>query len=138
MKYPIILPWKCRLRSPFTKIAISQLLYDWFLPIFDRNNGTVASCKSVISTDPKNVGQNHNLKKKHISAIIQLILSKLSSKWCNWGWQQKYHISWPWKCRSWSHFTKLYLGYYQANSNQILIHVSCFFKFSSWMIDDSS
>ena len=39
----------------------------------------------------------------HISAIILPILTKLSQKWWNWGWQQKCHINWPWKCRSRSH-----------------------------------
>ena len=35
----IIGRWKCRSRSTFTKIAVSQLLYEWFLPNFYRNEG---------------------------------------------------------------------------------------------------
>ena len=31
-KYLILWPWKCRSRSPFTKIIVSQLLYERFFP----------------------------------------------------------------------------------------------------------
>ena len=44
--------------------------------------------------------------KNHISTLIWPISTKLSPKWCNWGWQQKHHISWPWKCRKRPHFTE--------------------------------
>ena len=38
------------------------------------------------------------LKKNHyFSALIRLISTKLSPKWCKWGWQQKHHNSWPWR-----------------------------------------
>ena len=74
-------------------------LYDQFLPSFHRNCGTVAGNENVISADLENVGHGHNLQ-NHISAIIQLILSKLLPKWCICKWQPNYHLSWSWKCMS--------------------------------------
>ena len=45
-----------------TKIAVSQLLYDWVLPNFHTYDGNVACDKNVKSTDLENVGQDHRLQ----------------------------------------------------------------------------
>ena len=92
----------------FVKVTIfkNSCLSDWFLPNFHRNDGTVAINKNVISTDLQNVVQCHHLQNNCISAIIQPILTKVSLEWCYCGWQQMRYISWPWKCRSGSHFIK--------------------------------
>ena len=49
IKCLIIWPWKCRSRSPFTKIAISLLVYDRCLPNIHRNNETGEKQKRHIS-----------------------------------------------------------------------------------------
>ena len=53
IKLLIIRPWKCRSRSPFTKITECQLLHTRCLQNFDRNDITVASNKNIISADLK-------------------------------------------------------------------------------------
>ena len=74
----IVWYWKYRSMLPFTKIAVSYLLYDRFIPKFYRNDGNVVGNKNVISPDLENVAQYHHLQKTHISAIIQPILTKLT------------------------------------------------------------
>ena len=54
--------------SPFTQIAVSQLLCEEFLPKFHRNDGNIARNRNIISADLENLGQGHHLKKSYIDS----------------------------------------------------------------------
>ena len=62
------------------KNAISQLLYDRFLPEFYGNDGNVVGNENVISTDLEILVKVTIYKNHYISAIILPILTKLSPK----------------------------------------------------------
>ena len=47
-------------RTPFAKIAVSEQLYNRFLPNFHRNDGNVVG-KKVISADLENAGHDRQL-----------------------------------------------------------------------------
>ena len=66
----IILPWKCRSRSPFTKIAVFQLQYNRFLPKLYRNDSNVVGNKNVISGWP--------LRWRPRSPLTKIIISQHS------------------------------------------------------------
>ena len=54
---------KYRTRLPVTEIALSQLLYNRFLPNLHRNDGNMVGNKNVTSADFQNVGEGHRLQK---------------------------------------------------------------------------
>ena len=107
-KRNIIWLWKCRSRSSFTNIAVSQLLFYQFLQ-------NIFIEMMAIGLQQKCLIKNYWLwkcrsrlpfkKNYYIPAIMQPILTKLWPTWCYRGWQQKRHTSWPWKYRSVLHFT---------------------------------
>ena len=70
------------------------------------NDDTLTNNTNGISSDLEIIGQGYYLQKSLFRGNMRPILTKLSPKWCSWGWQQKRHISWLWKCWSKSHFTK--------------------------------
>ena len=123
-KCRIIWSSKCRSRTPFTKIAVSQLLYDGFLLNVYRNNGNVVENKNVISADLQNIGQGHHLQKSYLG-YYTAEFNQTFTKMILLGWQQKHPVHWPWKYRSRSHFVKI---------NILVIIKTIWTKFSSKMI----
>ena len=81
----VILLWKCRSRSSFKKIDVSQLLYERLLPNFHRNDGTLACNKSDLSADVENVDLGHPLQKSLYLVYYMIDFNQLLTKMMQLG-----------------------------------------------------